>query len=160
MDEIPYFNDLLVRFEEIFFHELSECSRPKVEFIGTDFLKSKDINGNTVEQVVESCIKEIKANGLVTDISYSIHGSGVLLKLDIKGCIHISKEVKLKKEGVEPYLCPIANMILDQIIEKLNYLTTYTAEMHTDENKGECVIKCAMYENSDKIGVVSDWTKL
>jgi len=160
MDEKAYFNDLLVRFEEIFYHELSECSRPKVELIGTDFLKSKDVKGRTVEQVVESCIKEIKAAGLVKDISYSIHGSEIMLKLNVKSCVHIPKEAKLKAGGIEPYLCPIANMILDQIIEKLNYLTTYTAEMDIDEKKGECIIKCAIFENVDKIGVVSDWTNL
>ncbi len=160
MDEKSYFNDLLVRFEEIFFHELSECSRPKVEFIGTDFLKSKDIKGNSVEKVVESCIKAIKDSKLVKDITFSVGGAGVLLKLDVKGCIHLPKEVKLKKDGVEPYLCPIANMILDQIIEKMGYLTTYTAELHIDETKGECILMCAIYENIDKVGVVSDWTKL
>jgi len=160
MDKISYFNDMLVRFEEIFYHELSGCAQPKVEFVGTDFLQSKKIEGDTVEKVVENCIKEITAAGLVEDITYSIHGFGVLLKLNMKGCIHMPKEIKLKKDGVHPYLCPIANMILDQILEILNYAGVYTAEMKIEENKGECIVKCAIYENVDKIGQVSDWTKI
>jgi hypothetical protein len=160
MDERAYFNDMLVKFEEIFFHELSECAQPKVELIGTDFLKSKNIEGDTIEKVVDGCVREIKAAGLCQDISYSIHGFGILLKLAIKGCIHLPKESKLKQDGVEPYLCPVANMILDQIIEVLNYIGVYMAEMHTDENKGGCIVKCAIYENVDKIGQVSDWTKI
>ncbi len=160
MDNITYYNDMLVRFEEIFFHELSECAQPKVEFIGTDFLKSRKIEGDTIEKVLDSCIKEIKAGELVKDISYSIHGFGILLKVDVKGCIHLPKESKLKKDGVEPYLCPITNMILDRIIEILNYEAVYTAEMKIDESKGECTVKCAIYENVDKIGQVSDWTKI
>lgn len=50
-------------------------------------------------------------------------------------------------------------MILGHIIDKLNYLTTYAAGLHVDNKKDECVIKCGIYENIDKIGVVSDWSK-
>ena len=160
MEDMTYFNDMLARFEEIFFHELSECARPKVELVGIDFLKSKKIEGDTAEKVLDSCIREIKASGLVTDIRYSIHGFGILLKVDVAGCIHLPKESKLKKDGVEPYLCPITNMILDRIIEILNYEAVYTAEMEIDESKGKCTVKCAIYENVDKIGQVSDWTKI
>lgn len=160
MEKLSYFNDLLVRLEEIFYHELSGCARPKVELVGIDFLQSKNIKGKTVEEVIENCIKEIKAAGLVKHMEYSIHGFGVLLKLNIKGCVHMPKEIKLKQDGVEPYLCPIANMILDRILELVKYETTYTADMKIDENKNECVVKCAIYETIDKIGQVSDWTEI
>src|SRR3989338_7489028 len=153
MDQIAYTNDLLTRFEEIFFHELSQINaRCKVELIGADFLKSKDIKGKTVEELVANCTKEIKKEGLVKEITGKVAGKGILLKLEMKGCIHLPKEAKLKADGVEPYMCPISNMILGQIIDKLNYLTTYTAHLHVDEKRGECVIKCAIYENMDKIG--------
>jgi len=159
MEERTYYNDLLARFEEIFFHELSECAHVKVELIGIDFLQSKKIEGDTVEKVIDKCIKEIKASGFVKDISYSIHGFGILLKLVIKGCIHMPKEIKLKKDGVDPYLCPIANMILERIVAVANYDSTFKAEMKIDEDKDECIVKCAIYESDEKIGQVSDWTK-
>ncbi len=156
---IEYFNGLLNRLEEIFYHELSGCARPKSELVGIDFLRSKKIKGSTVEELVDNCIKEIKASELVKDITYTIHGFGILIKFQVKKCIHLPKEIKIKKEGIEPYCCPIANMILDQILEKMNYLTTYTAEIEVHENKDECTLKCAIYESVDKIGQVSDWTK-
>jgi len=156
---IEYFNGLLNRLEEIFYHELSGCARPKSELVGIDFLRSKKIKGSTIEELVNNCIKEIKESKLVKDITYTIHGFGILIKFQVKNCIHLPKEIKIKKEGIEPYCCPIANMILDQILEKLNYLTTYTAEIEVHENKDECTLKCAIYESMDKIGQVSDWTK-
>ncbi len=77
MDEkVTYFNDLLVRLEEIFYHELSGMTHAKVEYVGTDYLKNKNIQGTTVETVVDSCIKEIKAGGLVEDITFSRGGGG------------------------------------------------------------------------------------
>lgn len=155
-----YFNDLLVRLEEILFHELSGCARPKVELVGTDFLKDKIVTSETPEGLVTDCIREIKAAGLCEDLAFLIAGHGVLLKLTMKGCIHMPKEIRLKEDGVEPYMCPIANMILDRILEVLHYTGAYTAKVQVDEKKGECVVKCAIYESVDKIGQVSDWTSI
>ena len=160
MDQIAYINDLLVRFEEQFYHELSQINaRCKVELIGTDFLASRNIKGKTVEEVVESCVEEIERSGLVKEITAKVGGKGILLKLNVKSCIHLPKEAKIEADGIEPYMCPISNMILGQIIDRLNYLTTYTARVRVDNKNGECVVMCAIYENADQIGVVSDWSK-
>jgi hypothetical protein len=159
MDTVQYLNDVIVRLEELLFHELSGCAAWKVEFVGIDFIQSKKIEGKTLDEVIQSCIKEIVAEGFVKEMSYVVGGKGVMLKLKIKGCVHLPKEVRLKKDGVAPYICPITNMILDQIIEKLKYETTYLAKLDIDEQKGECTIYAAIYETPDKIGEVSDWTK-
>ena len=47
MDKIAYFNDLMARTEELFYHELSDCVAWKTEFIGVDFIQSKDITGGS-----------------------------------------------------------------------------------------------------------------
>ena len=160
MDEIAYTNDLLVRFEEIFYHELSQINaRCKVELIGADFLVDKNIKGNNIDELVENCINEIKKNGFVQEMTGKVAGKGILLKLNMKGCIHLPKEARLQESGIEPYLCPLANMISEQIISKLKYMTTYTAGMEVDAEKGECLIYCAIYKDMDSIGQVSDWSK-
>jgi hypothetical protein len=160
MDQIAYTNDLLVRFEEIFYHELSQINaRCKVELIGTDFLENQNIKGKTIQELVDNCVTEIKKAGLVKDLKARVAGKGILLKLNVKGCIHLPKEARLKVDGIEPYMCPISNMIMGQIIDKLNYLTSYTARLKVDNTRGECELFCAVYENMDKIGQVSDWLK-
>ena len=158
MDKTAYFNDLMARTEELFYHELSDCAAWKTEFIGVDFIQSKAIAGDTPEQVIESCIREISAEGLVENASYSIGGEAILLYLKVRGCIHIPKEVKLQKSGIKPYNCPIINMILDQLIEKLGFATTYVADLEVDDGSGECTIKSAIFENPEKIGNVCDWS--
>jgi hypothetical protein len=158
MDKTAYFNDLMARTEALFYHELSDCAAWKTEFIGVDFIQSKTITGDTPGQVIESCIKEMAAAGLIKDASYSIGGEAILLYLKVHGCIHIPKEVKLRQGGIEPYNCPIINMILDQLIEKLNFATTYVAELEVDEATGECTVKSAIFESADKIGNVCDWS--
>lgn len=157
MDKIEYCNDMLVRLEELLFYELSGCAAWKVELVGVDFLQSKNIPGSTAQEVIGNCIKEIVGAGLVKDMSYAIGGQGVKLELSVSGCAHLPKEIKLKKNGVAPYVCPITNMILDQLIEKLNYDTTYVAELRIDEKSGKCCSRSAVYENEGKIGCVCNW---
>jgi hypothetical protein len=167
MDEkIAYFNDLLVRLEEIFYHELSGMTHPKVEYVGTDFLRSKNIEGSTVEEILDNSIKEITAGGLAEEVTYSRAGEGILLILKIKNCIHIPMEAKLQygqknEGGVAPYMCPIANMILDRILEVLNFQMVYNASIENiDTETGECSLKCVIYESAEKIGQVGDWRDL
>ena len=159
-ETIQYFNDMLAQLEALLYHEVALSAVKKVDFVGTDYLNTKEIQGDTAEEIVESGIKELTSQGIVKEIRYSLHCFGILLKLEMKGCIHIPKEAKLKKEGVKPYMCPIANMIGDRIIEILDYETTYMADMEIDEHSGNCIVKYAIFEDVDKIGQVSDWTKV
>jgi len=153
-----YFNELLYRMEEVFYHELSDCAAWKTEFVGTDFIQTQDIKGANEQDIIEACIKSIKAAGLAEDIQFSIGGKGILLKLKIKGCPLMLKETLLRKAGIKPYNCPIANMILDQLIEKLGYATAYVADLSVDEETGQCEVKAAIYATPDRIGEISDWS--
>jgi len=157
MDKTAYFNDLMARTEEIFYHELSDCAAWKTEFIGVDFIRSRDVKGSTPKEVIENCIREMAAAGLVKEASYSIGGENILLYVKVQGCLHVSKEAKLLESGIRPYNCPIVNMILDQLIEKLKFETTYVADLEVDADTHHCVIKCAVFETMEKIGNVCDW---
>ena len=152
-----YYNDILARLEEVLLQELSWCAPWKLDFVGTDFLASKKIQGDTVERVVDASVKEMKTGGIVRDIKYEVGGKGILLKLAIDGCVHIPMEAHLKKDNIKPFMCPIANMIMDQVINNLGYVATYLAEMDINEKTKHCALKCAIYQDVDKIGEVSDW---
>ena len=157
MDSIKYSNELLARVETLMFHELSGMVCWKVEFVGVDFIRSKKIEGKNVDEIVKSVSKEIVDAGIASKIAYKTGGKGLMLKLKIKGCVHHPKEAQIKSEGIAPYICPIANMVLDQIHEKLKYETSYLAKLAIDEKNKECIAYMALYETADKIGVVSDW---
>ncbi len=157
MDYIKYCNELLSRLETLAFHELSGMIHWKCEFVGVDFIRSKQIEGKTVDEIVESCSKAIAAEGIVSNITHKVGGDGVMLKLRVKDCIHHPKEAQTKKEGIAPYLCPIANMILDRIHDKLKYTTSYLAKLGIDADNKRCLVFMALYETPDKIGQVSDW---
>jgi len=77
MNKIEYCNDIMVRLEELLFHELSGCAAWKVELVGIDFIQAKEIKGSTPEEVIQNCIKEITASGLVKEMTYSIDGRDI-----------------------------------------------------------------------------------
>lgn len=159
MDSIKYCNEVMARLETLMYQELSGMAHWKCEFVGTDYIRSKDIKGNTVSEITEACIKEMKAAGLVSDITYKTSPDGLMLKLKIKDCIHHPKEILVEQEGVDPYICPIANMVLDQIHEKLKYTTSYKAKQAINKEVKQCLIYNALYKTGDQIGQVSDWLK-
>jgi DNA-binding protein len=159
MDKMVYCNDVMARMEELFFHELSDCAGWKTEFIGVDFIQAENIEGDNREDIIRNCIKAITAAGLAEEGSFAIAGKDILLRLKIKGCIHMGKEVRLKERGIKIYNCVIANMINDQLIEKLNYETAYIGSIDADEKEDLCELKIAIYETMEKIGCVSDWSE-
>ncbi len=159
MDSNATLNQMLFRMEEVFWHELSDCAPWKTEYVGIDFIQSQDIKGSNEQEVIASCIERIRAAGLAEDIDFAISGKGILLKLRIRGCRLMLKETLLRRSGIKPYNCPIANMIRDQLIEKLGYETTYLADLAADESSGACALKVAIYATPEKVGEVSDWSK-
>ena len=158
-NSVGYFNDLLARLEELFYHELSDCAGWKTEFIGVDFIQSKEIRGETTDEIIENSCRAIVEAGLASRIQYQVAGRDILLYLKITSCLHLSKEIRLKQRGIPVYNCPLTNMILDQLIEKLGYETTYVAKIDVDEDAETCTLKVAIYETSEKIGHVSDWAE-
>ncbi|MFH1490818.1 MAG: hypothetical protein ABII06_18095, partial [Pseudomonadota bacterium] len=74
MNEMEYCNEVLVRLEELLFHELSGCAAWKVELVGVDFIQSKNIQGNTPDEVISNCIREIKDAGFVKEMTHEIGG--------------------------------------------------------------------------------------
>jgi hypothetical protein len=157
MDSIKYCNEVLARVEGLMYQELSGMARWKCEFVGVDLIRSKNIAGKTLPEIVENCTKVITESGIASGITYKVGADGIMLKLRVKNCIHHLKESMVRAEGVDPYICPVANMILDMVHEKLKYETSYLTKLAIDEENKQCLVYMALYETADKIGQVSDW---
>ncbi|MDH4110461.1 MAG: hypothetical protein OEW35_19455 [Gammaproteobacteria bacterium] len=159
MDKLEYYNDLMARMEELFFHELSDCAGWKTEFVGVDFIQAANVDGGSRDELIRNSLQAMVDQGLIKGASFAVAGLDILLTFKVKGCQHMRKEAKLKERGIKVYNCIIANMLNDQLIEKLGYATAYVAAIEADEKTGLCEIKVAIYETPDKIGCVSDWSE-
>jgi len=60
MNKMEYCNEIMVRLEELFFHELSGGAAWKVELVGVDFIQSKEIKGNTRTKYSRIAFRKLK----------------------------------------------------------------------------------------------------
>ena len=145
MKELSYFTDIVYGLEKILYYERGKGSYFRASLIGTDFIKPKKIEGDTVEEVVDKCVKELIEGEIITDATYLKDEDGVLFTFKIKGCIHLPVEARLKESGVPPYVCSPINMILYKVAETL-HVAVESVDINVDENKGECVVRVVVFE--------------
>ncbi len=145
MKEESYFHDVLSSLEKTLYYERGRGAYFRATRVGTDFIDRKKIEGNTAEEVIEQCVKELKNSELIQDATYIKDESGSLFEFEIKGCNLLPVEAKLVEEGVPPYICPPINMILYKIGQLVN-LAVETAEIKVNEREGRCVVQVVAFE--------------
>ena len=60
----------------------------------------------------------LREEGIVVDISHQVEDK--LLRLEVKGCLHLPVEQRLVAKGVEPFTCVAANLVVLAIEEVLD----------------------------------------
>jgi hypothetical protein len=155
---IAYFNDVLARHEEriVVLTGRTEYARFGFELTGADFVRSRKIEGKTLDELVDNCIKQIIGAGIAKSITYTpspLPKPEGAIKFEVKGCIHFPKEVKLKEDKVTPFICPLGNILSAVILENGKF------EMGSVGNRapnainyetGECSLTGQLCENIDK----------
>lgn len=115
---------------------------------GTDFIDRKPIKGNTSEEVIENCIKEIREAHIANHISFQKGEDGTLFTFEIIKCMHLPVEAKLKAEGIPAYICPPINMILWKIKERMG-LAVEIADITVDQDHGTCMIRVVVFKQKE-----------
>lgn len=147
MKEETYFNEVVCALQKALYYERGRGAYFRATRVGTDFIDQKGIEGSTSEEVIECCVTELKKSGVIENATYQKDETGNLFIFEIKGCVHLPVEAKLKKEGVPPYICPPINMILYKIGQLVN-LAVETAEIEVHEGEGRCVLQVVAFERS------------
>lgn len=145
MKDISYFQDILYGLERILYYERGKGSIFRTSLIGTEFIKPKKIEGDTPEEIVDKCIKELIEGEIVKEATYSRAKDDILFTFKIKGCIHLPVEARLKQKGVPPYVCAPMNMVLYKVAEAL-HVAVESVDINVDENNGECVVRAVVFE--------------
>lgn len=154
---VSYINDVLARHEEriVVLTGRTEYARFGFEITGADFIRSRKIEGTTLDEMVDSCIKEIIAAGLAKNITYTpspLPKPEGEVEMKVSGCIHLPKEARLKEDGVNPFICPIGNILSAVILENAKYELGSVGIRSgvIDQEKQECILKGMLCENIDK----------
>ena len=150
---IKYVNDMLARQEEriVVLTGRTEYARFSFELTGVDFVRSRKIEGSTIDEIVDSCVKEILVVGLAEDIKYSpspLPDPEGDTEFKVTGCIHLPKEKKLAEDKVTPYICPIGNILSTVILENAGYEMGSIRNSEIHHNRNECILKGTLCRNA------------
>jgi hypothetical protein len=140
-----YFSDIFSSLEKVLYYERGRGAYFRATMVGTDFIDRKRIEGETSEEVIENCVKVMRENHIVKDANYQKDKNGTLFTFDMKGCMHLPVEAKLKEEGVPAYICPPTNMILYKIREILD-LAVEIADITVNQDDGRCIIRVVVFK--------------
>lgn len=154
---VLYFNDILARHEEriVVLTGRTQYARFGFEMTGADFVRSRKIQGTSLDEMIDSAIEQIVAAGIAKSITYSpspLPKPEGAIEFKVSGCIHLPKEERLKQDGVTPFICPLGNMLSAVILENAHYElgSVGNRDGAIDIEKEECILKSQLCENIDK----------
>lgn len=140
-----YFRDIVSALEKALYYERGRGAYFRATMIGKDFINRKSIEGNTAEEVIESCVKVMREDNMMKNASYKKDENSTLFTFEIEDCIHLPVEAILKEEGVPTYICPPINMILYKIREIMD-LAVEIADITVNHDVGRCIVRVVVFK--------------
>lgn len=145
MIDSHYFRDMVSALEKALYYERGRGAYFRGTLVGKDFIDRKSIEGNTAEEVIESCIKVMREDHMMKNASYKKDENGTLFTFEMEDCIHLAVEAILKEEGVPAYICPPINMILYKIREMMD-LAVEIADITVNQDAGRCTVRVVVFK--------------
>lgn len=144
MVPLDYVNNLVYELEKAFWDERGKGARFRLTNIGQQYFKDKvlpQVQSDEVEQILDAVGSVLKNDGLLEEFSYSIEER--LLRVQIKGYIHLQVDERMSEMGIEPLASVPGNLVALAIEEKLD-VPVELAEIKVSE--GVCELLLVMFE--------------
>ncbi len=71
--------------------------------------------------------------------------SDTFFTFEIKGCVHLPVEARLKQEGVPAFVCPPVNIILYKIRQLIG-LAVEIADITVNQEAGTCIVRVVIFK--------------
>ena len=118
---LDYANSVIYDLQKAFWDERGKGARFRVTTVGRDYFLDRclpTIEARDVEGIARTIAGILEEEGLVTSVSVDVDGR--LLRLEVKGCLHQDVEQRMVAQGIEPFTCPPANLVVLAIEEILD----------------------------------------
>lgn len=146
---IDYANTIIYELQKAFWDERGKGARFRTTKIGYQYYTDK-IKPNLDSPEIDAMLNKIKSvlqgDGNVEDVSYNRDDR--LLRVTVKGCIHRPVEERMVANGVEPFTCIPANLMVLAIEEKLD-LPVELAEIKLED--GVCKLLLVIFEKRPEL---------
>ena len=145
MIDQTYFQDTFAALVKSLYYERGRGASFRATMVGRDYIDRHEIQGNTSEAAVESCIAVLVENNLIENVSYQKDASDTFFTFEVQGCAHLPVEARLKEEGVPAFVCPPVNMILYKIRQRIG-LAVEIADIAVHQKEGKCVVRVVIFK--------------
>jgi|GEM_PF-1283531 len=140
-----YFRDIVFALEKALYYERGRGAYFRATLIGKEFIDRKSIEGNTAEEIIESCFNMMREDHMMKNASYKKDENGTLFTFEMRDCMHLPVEAILEEEGVPAYICPPINMILYKIREMID-LAVEIADITVHQDDGRCIVRVVVFK--------------
>ena len=147
---LDYANDLLFEMEKAFWDERGKGARFRMTTVGREYYKNKVLplfQSSELEHILSTIQEVLQGEGIVGKVSYNQDDR--MLRVSIEGCVHRKIEDRMVAQGIEPFTCMPANLIVLAIEEKLDR-PVELAEIKVAD--GACQLMLVMFDQRPTLG--------
>lgn len=145
MIDSTYFQDTFSALVKALYYERGRGAYFRATMVGRDYIDRIEINGNTSEKVIENCVKFLVKKDIVEKAAYKKDESDTFFTFELKGCIHLPVEARLKEQGVPAFVCPPINIILHKIRQLIG-LAVEIADITVNQEEGTCIVRVVIFK--------------
>lgn len=145
MIDSTYFQDTFSALVKALYYERGRGAYFRATMVGRDYIDRIEINGNTSEKVIENCVKFLVKKDIVEKAAYKKDESDTFFTFEIKGCIHLPVEARLKEQGVPAFVCPPINILLHKIRQLIG-LAVEIADITVNQEEGTCIVRVVIFK--------------
>ena len=145
MIDSTYFQDTFSALAKALYYERGRGAYFRATMVGRDYIDRMEIKGNTSEKVIENCVKFLVEKDIVEKAAYKKDESDTFFTFEIKGCIHLPVEARLKEQGVPAFVCPPINIILHKIRQLIG-LAVEIADITVNQEEGTCIVRVVIFK--------------
>lgn len=118
---LDYSNSLIFDLQKAFWDERGRGARFRMTKVGREIYQTHCkplIQSNDIEHILRKIEKVLSENGIAAEVDYKTEER--LLRITIHGCQHLPVEEKMIANGIEPFTCIPANLIVMALEDRLN----------------------------------------
>jgi len=145
MIDSTYFQDTFSALVKSLYYERGRGAYFRATMVGRDYIDRTEIRGKTSEKVIENCVKFLVENHIIKEAAYKKDESDTFFTFEIKGCIHLPVEARLKEQGVPAFVCPPINIILHKIRQLID-LAVEIADITVNQEEGTCIVRVVIFK--------------
>lgn len=144
---LEYANSLVYDLQKAFWDERGKGARFRTTIVGREYFTSKFlplIKSDDIGEILKVIENTLQDEGIASKVSYSVEDR--LLRVSLESCIHRAVEERMIAQGIEPFTCVPANLVVLAIEEKLGQ-PVELAEIKLEE--GSCQLLLVVFDKPE-----------